>query len=105
MPALRGRLLRILVHLVIGDDHHDPDEDAERELLRFGGTASATASSGSISIISDLDQPEVEIGLAPSSVFSRRRRRRRPTRNSSGRVSSSSSSLPRCRKRIDSRAG
>ena len=49
-PARRS-LLGILVDLVIGDDDHDPDEDAERRVLRLGGTASATASSGSRNII------------------------------------------------------
>ena len=50
-PALGAGAFGILVDLVIGDDHHDPDEDAERAVLRLGGTASAIASSGSISII------------------------------------------------------
>ena len=50
-PALGPGAFGILVDLVIGHHHHDRDEDAERTRRRLGGTASAIASRGSISII------------------------------------------------------
>ena len=69
--SLAGGLLRILVHLVIGDDDHDPNEDAERGAASLRRNGERHGQQRQHQHHQHFCDAEVEVGLRPQSLLLR----------------------------------